>query len=173
MKKIIPFLFVAIFGFLSFSCTDDDNNQQFVDYDTYPVAVDLTNVNFEWVNNSSWQIARTFETPIVETDMLLMYLRVGTTNNNAPIWQQIPITMYLNNGEEIDYNFDFSRYDFVIYAGGTVDLDTPEYINYITNKTFRVLIVPADYGKTGNLDYSDYESVVKFYNIDDSNPISL
>ena len=170
MKKIIPFLCVAIFGLVSFSCvSDDDNMQEYVDYDTYPVAIDLNNVNFEEINGV-WQIARTFNTPIYDTDMLLAYMRVGTTTNNAPICQQIPITLYLSDGNEVDYNFDFSRYDFVLYAGGTFDLFGTEYVN---NKTFRILIVPADYGKTGNVDYSNYESVVNFYNIDDSNPISM
>ena len=170
MKKIIPFLCVAIFGLASFSCvSDDDNMQEYVDYDTYPVAIDLNNVNFEEIDGV-WQIARTFNTPIYDTDMLLAYMRVGTTTNNAPIWQQIPITLYLSDGNEVDYNFDFSRYDFVLYTGGTFDLFGTQYVS---NKTFRILIVPADYGKTGNVDYSDYESVVNYYKIDDSHPLSM
>ncbi len=168
MKKLIPFLCVAVFGLASFSCTSDDDTV-FVDYDTYPVVLDLNNVNFENVNGS-FQIARTFGTPMYDTDMLLAYMKVGTTNNNSPIWQQIPITFYLNNGDEVDYNYDFSKYDFVIYAGGTFDLTNT---SYVLNQTFRILLVPADYGKSANLDYSNYESVVNYYNIDDSHPHSM
>ena len=54
-----------------------------------------------------------------ETDMLLIYKSIGSTDDGYPIWQQIPITFYLDGGHELDYNFDFTRYDFVIYAGGT------------------------------------------------------
>ena len=159
---------LAVFGLASFSCTSSDDDQVYVDYDTYPVAYDLNNVNFELVNNS-FQIARTFNNPMFETDMLLIYKKVGNTNNNAPIWQQIPITLYLQGGNEVDYNFDFSRFDFVIYAGGNFSL-TPEFTQ---NQTFRVLIIPASYGKTTEVNYNDYNSVVNYYKIDDSNPASL
>ena len=168
MKKIIPFLAIAFFGLMVVSCTSDDDIA-YVDYDTYPVVYDVNNVNFDNVGGS-FQIARTFNTPMYETDMLLVYKRIGTTNNNAPIWQQIPITFYLNDGNEVDYNFDFSRYDFVIYAGGTFNLSNTEYV---LNQTFRVLLVPADYAKYSGVDYTDYNSVINYYNIDDSNPKEL
>ncbi len=168
MKKIIPFLVIAFFGLMVVSCTSDDDIA-YVDYDTYPVVYDVNNVNFDNVGGS-FQIARTFNTPMYETDMLLVYKRIGTTNNNAPIWQQIPITFYLNDGNEVDYNFDFSRYDFVIYAGGTFNLSNTEYV---LNQTFRVLLVPADYAKNSGVDYTDYNSVINYYNIDDSNPKEL
>ena len=103
-----------------------------------------------------------------ETDMMLIYLQVGNTGNGSPIWQQIPINLYLADGNEVDYNFDFSRYDFQIYAGGTFNLAGTSYVN---NKTFRIVFIPASYGKgTDNqVDYSNYESVINFYNIDDAN----
>lgn len=159
---------LAFFGLAIMSCSSDDDDQVYVDNDTYPVAYDLNNVSFEWVNNS-FQIARTFNNPLIESDMLLIYMQVGNTNNNSPIWQQIPYTMYLSDGHEVDYNFDFSRFDFVIYAGGTFTL-TPEFTQ---NKTFRVLVIPASTGKTSEVNYSDYNSVINYYKIDDSNPVSL
>lgn len=168
MKKIILFLFVAVFGLATFSCQTDDNSV-YVDYDTYPVVYDVKNANFNLVGDS-YQISRTFNNPMYETDMLLAYMQVGSTNNNSPIWQQIPITLYLEDGNEVDYNYDFSRYDFVIYAGGTFNLGGS---SYVTNKTFRILLVPASYGKSSNVDYSDYNSVVNFYGIDDSQPSHL
>lgn len=168
MKKLIPFLVMAFFGMVMLSCSTDDDTV-YVDYDTYPIVYDLRNVNFENVGGS-YQIARSFNSPMYETDMLLMYMQVGTTNNNSPIWQQIPITFYLNDGHEVDYNYDFSRYDFVIYAGGTFDLYNT---NYVINQSFRVLLVPASYGKSTEVDYSDYNSVVQYYNIDDSQPTVL
>lgn len=168
MKKLIPFLTMTFFGLVILSCSTDDDTV-YVDYDTYPIVYDLRNVNFENVGGS-YQISRSFNSPMYETDMLLMYMQVGTTNNNSPIWQQIPITFYLNDGHEVDYNYDFSRYDFVIYAGGTFDLYNT---NYVINQSFRVLLVPASYGRSTEVDYSDYNSVVQYYNIDDSQPTIL
>ncbi|SMC59590.1 hypothetical protein [Moheibacter sediminis] len=165
MKRIIPLFLLAIFAVTSFSCTSDDEVS--VDYDTFPVVYDLRNVNFQLVDNV-YTIARTMDNPMYETDMMLIYLQVGNTGNGSPIWQQIPINLYLADGNEVDYNFDFSRYDFQIYAGGTFNLAGTSYVN---NKTFRIVFIPASYGKgTDNqVDYSNYESVINFYNIDDVN----
>ncbi len=168
MKKIIPFFLVTVFALFSFSCKDDDD-QIYVDYDTYPVVYDLTNVDFESVNGT-YVISREFNNTLYPEDVLLVYLQNGSTNNNSPIWQQIPYTFYLDDGNEVDYNFDFSMYDVQIYAGGTLNLDGTSFVN---NKTFRIVFVPATYGKSPEVDYSDYNSVINYYNIDDSNPKKL
>lgn len=165
MKKILPYLMVATFALLSFSCNDDDDR---VDYDTYSVVYDLRNVNFESTPNG-FQISRSFNNPLYESDMLLVYMQIDNTNNGSPVWQQIPTTMYLNDGHELDYNFDFSRFDFVIYAGGTFDLSGTSYIH---GKTFRVLVVPAQ-AAYNKVDLSSYEAAVAYFNLDDSNPTVL
>lgn len=164
MKKLFPFFALSVFTLMAISCTSDDDYIS-VDYDTYPVAYDLNNVNFELINGI-YQTSRTFTNPMYETDMLLIYKSIGSTDNGYPIWQQIPITFYLDGGHELDYNFDFTRYDFVIYAGGTFDLTATPYIQ---NQTFRVLIIPASYGRNSEVNFEDYQSVVDYYQIDDSN----
>lgn len=92
----------------------------------------------------------------------------GTIDANTPIWQQIPRTLYLPQGE-LDYDFDFSKEDFTIYAGGTYDLATTP--SYITNETFRIVIVPGYFSNkmAHKVDLSDYNAVVKAFNIDDKN----
>lgn len=159
---------VGIVAMISFNCVKDDDLIN-VDHDTFPVVYDLKNQNFELVNNQ-FQIAKTFTNPLYDGDVLLIYKQVGTTNNNSPIWQQIPITFYLNDGNELDYNFDFSKFDFVIYAGGTFNLAGSPYI---LNQTFRIVVVPASFGKNQNIDYSDYHRVIDYFHIDDSNPHRL
>jgi hypothetical protein len=53
---------------------------------------------------------------------------------------------FLTEGE-LDYDFDFSKEDFTIYAGGTYDLSaTPQYID---NQTFSV-IVPGSFSAAIN-----------------------
>lgn len=165
MKKIIPYLMAATFALFSFSCTSDDDR---VDYDTYSVVYDLKNVNFESTPNG-FQISRSFVNPLFESDMLLVYMQVDVTNNGSPIWQQIPTTFYLSDGHEVDYNFDFSRFDFMIYAGGTFNLAGSEFIH---GKTFRVLVVPAQFGRSV-VDLNNYDAVIAHYNLDDSNPTVL
>lgn len=165
MKKFISFFTLGFIALVITSSCRSDDDHVYVDYDTYPVAYDLKNVNFDLVDGM-YQISRTFTNPMYETDMLLMYMKIGSTDNGYPIWQQIPITFYLDGGHELDYNFDFTRYDFVIYAGGTFDLTGT---NHIHNQTFRVLILPASYGRNSVLNYNDYQSVIDYYEIDDTN----
>lgn len=164
---------IAVFAISFTSCSnDDDRIQNTVDYDTYSLVYDLKNINFQLVNGF-YQIQKNFNNPLYESDVVLVYRKVGNTNNGAPIWQLIPITYYLNGGHEVDYTFDFSRYDIVIYTGGTFDLAlAPEYIN---NQTFRVVTVPAEYGKNAEnqVDYSDYEAVIDYFKIDDTKIINL
>lgn len=164
MKRIIPLFLLAMFAVTSFSCKSDDD----VDLDTFPVVYDLRNVNFQLVDGV-YTIARTMDNPMFTTDVMLIYMQTGSTQDNSPIWQQIPTTIYLSGNDEVDYNFDFSRYDFQIYAGGTFDLTGTSYIN---NKTFRIVFVPAsgsNKGADNQVDYSNYESVINAYNIDDTN----
>lgn len=168
MRTIISFLMIGIFSVASLSCKSDDDIN-YIDYDTFSVVYDIKNQDFALVNGG-FQIAKTFNTPLYDSDVLLVYKQIGTTNNNSPIWQQIPITLYLTDGNELDYNFDFSRYDFVIYAGGTFDLTNSSYIK---NQTFRVVVVPASFGKSANVDFSNYQSVIAYFKIDDSKPVNL
>ena len=74
----------------------------------------------------------------------------------------------------MDYDFDFSKEDFTIYAGGTYDLSlTP---SYITNQTFRIVIVPGYFSNkmsNKNFDYSNYNAVVKAFNIDENKIIKM
>lgn len=171
MKKLFPFLALIFFGFSIQSCVSSDDDVIYTDYDTYSVVYEIPNANFSWVDGV-YQISRTFSPALYDYDMVMIYMQNGTTGNGAPIWQQIPITFYLNDGHEVDYNFDFSKYDVVITAGGTFDLAGS---SFITNKRFRVLVIPADPpGNRGTaVDFSNYEEVIQYYNIDDSKVIEL
>ena len=98
----------------------------------------------------------------------MIYRLSGTIDSSTPIWQLIPRTLYLNQGE-LDYDYDFSREDFKIYAGGTFDLAlAPQYIQ---NQTFRIVIIPGYFsGRSARkVDKNDYNAVIKAYNINDTN----
>ena len=151
-------------GFLFVSCTTDARDT--TDNDTYPLVYDVT-ATFQ-NTNGKYIISKTFNA-IPSTDVILVYRQSGVDGAN-PVWQQIPRTLFLAEGE-LDYDFDFTRQDFAIYAGGNIDINAQSAAfknSYINNQTFRVVFVPA--AKTGkvNVDYSKYEDVIRFYNINDS-----
>jgi hypothetical protein len=94
----------------------------------------------------------------------LVYRLTGLINSTTPIWQLIPRTIYFDNGEELDYDYDFSKIDFIITARGTYNLlNTPDYIN---NQTFRVVIIPSNL--VSSVDKNNYLEVMKVLNLDES-----
>ena len=91
-------------------------------------------------------------------------------DSNTPVWQLIPRTLYLSGGDELDYDYDFSREDFTIYADGTYNLsETPEFI---FNQTFRIVIIPGYFSNRSaqQIDFNDYDAVLEAYGI---NPASI
>lgn len=167
MKKYFTLLLMAIFSFAAVSCDTRNDDVIVQDNDTYSVVLDINNVNFSNDATNGYFISRSFTTPLVSTDVVLIYRRAGSASDGSAVWQSIPRTLYLADGNELDYDFDFSRNDIMIYANGNYNISTtPEYLN---NQTFRVVLVPASAGsKNANVDYSNYESVIKYFNIDDS-----
>jgi hypothetical protein len=168
MKKFLPLLLLLVGSLFIFSCKDDDDDYVQVDVD-YPAVYDLRNVNFTNNADFGWHYGQGFKQPLLDQDYVIIFRQTGT-NNGAPVWQQIPRTLYpFQNDLEFDYDFDFSKTDFMIYAGGNYDISTtPQYLN---NQTFRVVLVPAVYGKNANsadLKKMSYEEVIAKYKIDDS-----
>ena len=170
MKKFFLIVATALMGFSMQSCISSDDDVIYTDHDTYSAVYQLNNVNFELTANG-WRYYRTFSPALYQYDMVMVYIQNGTNSNGNPIWQQIPITYFLDGGHEVDYNFDFSVNDIMLYTGGTFDLSGT---SYVSGRNFRILVVPADPpGKNANVDFSNYQSVVDYYKIDDSKVINL
>ena len=160
-------LVLAFIGMITLNgCTVNENTDP-VDNDTISEVFELRNVNFSFNPNDGYTIYRPFNPQIFASDVVLIYRLSGTINSNTPIWQSIPRTLFLPQGE-LDYDFDFSREDFTIYAGGTYNLaNTP---NFIQNQTFRIVIIPGFFSNrnSNNLNLTDYNAVIAAYGIDES-----
>ncbi len=162
MKPFIMFVSV-VFAALFLSCTGPEGapgrdaplNEVF----------ELRSVNFGYSAANGFSIYQSLSPNIYASDVVLIYRMTGTIDANTPIWQLIPRTLFLPQGE-LDYDFDFSKEDFTIYAGGNFDLNlAPSYIN---NQTFRIVIVPGAFSNKKTPDfYADYNAVIKAYGIDD------
>jgi hypothetical protein len=159
MKKIITLL--AVVGMFSLQgCTTTDNS---VDNDTIAEVFEIKNINFVLDPVDGYIIYQKFTPTIYASDVVLIYRLSGTINSNTPIWQLIPRTLFLPQGE-LDYDFDFSQEDFTIYAGGNYNLSlTPQYLN---NQTFRIVIVPASFSTSINK--NNYNAVMGALNIKES-----
>nr|WP_314498262.1 hypothetical protein [uncultured Chryseobacterium sp.] len=167
MKKFLPIFILAFVSLFIFSCKDDNDNE---DFDTYSQVRDVT-ATFTNANN----YAVTQGINIQSTDVVLVYRNLGSA------WQLIPKMMYLDDatglptGREFQYNFVFDsqnvqiRIDdqnFNLQSG----LNTTEVNEYLNNQRFRIVLVPASAAKGGNnVDTSDYNAVIKYYQLNDSN----
>ena len=165
MKKITFLL--AIIGMVMLNACQRDE----VDNDTIAEVFEIKGVNFV-LNAGQYEIYRPLNPNIFASDNILIYRLSGTVNSTTPIWQLIPRTLFLPQGE-LDYDYDFSKEDFTIYAGGNYNLNLTQ--NYINNQTFRIVIIPGSFGNRSSQpeDFSDYYSVLKRYNISDKKLIQL
>ena len=170
MKKIITLF--AIIGLVAFSsCEGPEGPEGPPGFNTpLPQVFEVNNVSFA-ANGDG--IVQRFKTSILSGDVVLIYRLTGITANNRDVWSPIPESHYYDDGTLFfTYKFNFSQDDFEIYLDG-FELNTVP-VNLRTNQTFRIVIVPADDGfntkkSVNKPDYSDYNAVIKKYNIDDSN----
>ena len=170
MKKLFLLLGIVTAGILS-SCEGPAGPQGSTGYSAESEVFELRNVDFAYDSTHGYNIYRQLNPQILASDVMLIYRMSDVINPTTPVWQSIPRTLFLGTNMELDYDFDFSKQDFTIYAGGTYDLATTP--TYIHNQTFRIVIIPGYFSNKSsapaNVDLSDYNAVIRAYHIDDSN----
>lgn len=128
---------------------------------------ELRNVNFVYNAIDGFNIYKLLTPKILDSDVLLIYRMTGLIDANTPVWKLVPNAVY-EGTNEINYDYDFSKEDFKIYVSATYDLNTTPA--YLDNQTFRIVIIPGYFsGKKTPVDKADYNAVIKYYNINDSN----
>ena len=134
---------------------------------------DIANVTFTRANDFSavFQFPKTVE--VLESDAVLVYREWATLSDpTGPIsvWRLLPQTVNVNGGT-IQYNFDHTFLETYFYLNSSDNVNRETIgAEFRQNQKFRVVIIPADYGKrtTQAIDYNDYKAVKKYYNIDES-----
>lgn len=175
MKKILLFLFLGAVGLTTYSCDNNDDTQT-VDYDTIAQMKDITGT---FSSTGNYTISQGLGIP--STYVVLVY-RLAAGN----VWQQIPKSMYLPDvagkptNRVFDYNFLFNAQNVEIRIDDQnfnlpSDLTPGEINSYLNSQTFRIVLVPASTtgvggakSKKAEVDYSDYNAVVKYYNLDET-----
>jgi hypothetical protein len=166
MRKIT--LLIAFIGMITLqSCTVNDNTPTVaaVDNDTISEVFEYTR-SFTTANNFSTLV--TFPHSIYSSDMVLAYRLSGVTNG-TDIWKLLPETYYMNDGTlDFRYDFDFTKYDASIYMDGFQLAGVSNA--YRTNQVLRIVVIPAYFGNktSNNINFNDYNAVIKAYKIDDT-----
>jgi hypothetical protein len=163
MKKILTLF--AVVGLMAFSsCSNNDD----VDNDTISEVYEVSNVNFTAANDYNPLIP--LNPAIFSSDMVLLY-RLSGVDNGEDVWKLTPETYFFSDGTlNFGYNYNFTRNDVSVYLDGNSLATVPN--EFRLNQVFRIVIIPGfvTTGKSVNKpDYSDYNAVIKQYNIDDSN----
>lgn len=103
---------------------------------------------------------------IYDSDVVLVYL-LWDVDGNTPIWRQMPQTVQLTEGD-LQYNFDFTPFDVNLFLS-SADFDlTILGSQWTQDQTFRIVIVPGYFSNKKAVDYSNYDAVIKAFNIDES-----
>ncbi|WP_027376034.1 hypothetical protein [Kaistella palustris] len=165
MKKYFTVMLLAIFGLIAFSCNDRNDDVVVNDQDTYPKMTDVTGTF-----NSGNGYSITQGITIGSGDVVLVYRNINSNTSASAVWQLLPKTEYLDGGRELDYNFLFDTSTIEVYTEANFDqatMTSAEANKYLNSQRFRLVLVPASQGKNANVNYSDYESVIKYYNLPD------
>jgi hypothetical protein len=149
MKKIL-LLFAALGSLTLSSCTDDDRP----DNDTIAEVFELTDIDFAPDGSGRYTVLYPLQPTIFDSDVVLVYRIVN--DEGFLVKQPIPRTLYLDGGDEIDYDFNFTSEDILFIMDANFDLaDAPAYTQ---NQSFRVAIVPGYFSST--VDVNDYDAVM-------------
>jgi len=164
MKKLITLL--AVIGMFAFQgCSGPEGPPGVPGQDGLIAEVfELKNINFSYNATDGYTIYQKLTPTIYDSDVILIYRMAGTIDSNTPIWQLIPRTLLLPQGE-LNYDFDFSKEDFTIFAvGRNYNVSTtPQYLN---NQTFRIVIVPGSF--SASLNTSNYAAVMSALHIEEN-----
>lgn len=170
-KKITLLLvFIGMIGLQSCTVNEDRVVNDNIDYDTISEVFEVTR-SFSASNDFSTLV--TFPHTIYSSDMVLVYRLDNVINGNTDVWKLLPQTYYFNDGRlDFRYDFNFTMYDAEIYMDG-FDLAGISSA-YRSNQVFRIVIIPAYFGKgTSTIKYDNYDEVIKKYNIDESKIVKI
>ncbi|MDR1877654.1 MAG: hypothetical protein LBQ84_08545 [Flavobacteriaceae bacterium] len=167
MKKFFSLVILVLsFGLVFTHCSSDDDNDYYrEDRDTVAEIYEFPNQIFLY-DPALDEFYLRYDFQLFSGENLLIYIKSG--EDNGAVWKLLPnYANYIENNTAypMNYNYDFTDYDFEITAWGN---STPP--NLVA--TFRVVVIPgyfAQYkGAAPPVDYNDYHAVIDYFKIDES-----
>lgn len=94
----------------------------------------------------------TYPFEVYESDAVLVYRLSGqdtTVNPPADVWTQLPQNVFYNDGtgDFFQYNYNHTFFDIQFSIEGNFDLTNIDSAD-ISNQSFRIAVVPAEFAKT-------------------------
>lgn len=98
----------------------------------------------------------------LQRDMILIY-RLEEVVDNIDVWRQLPQPFITIEGT-LYYNFDFAEGDYRLYVEPEFDASfVPS--DLVQNQTFRIVVVPTDFGASAKFDKSNIGNVMQMLGI--------
>lgn len=151
MKRIF-LLLVAVTATMFQSC-DGDTGPQGVPgpaAEVFEVTTDFVPTNDP---ETSYRKFFDLNPAIYQSDNVLVYQLSGVVDGKD-VWKLLPQVYTFDNGDVLQYNYDFSYNDFSIFIDANFNLNTLPN-TWFNNKTFRVVIVPGYFSSDLNLENMD------------------
>ncbi|HKJ43302.1 MAG TPA: hypothetical protein VKA27_14490 [Sunxiuqinia sp.] len=130
---------------------------------------------FQGTFNSSNEYTLYYSFPsdftVYDGDVVMVYIRWETVDatdgSTLDVWRPLPKTTYLDNGLELQYNFDYTLSDVQVYLDGTADFSTLQPAD-TDNQIFRVAVIPAELLQNKSVNINSLSSVMKSMSIKES-----
>jgi hypothetical protein len=134
-------------------------------------AADTTQLGFSFAD---------FNIPVNDSDAVLVYRLRGVVNNTTPVWSMLPQLIFFPDKTTLQYDFIHSSQALAIFINGSVNLDSLG-TQWTKNQVFRLVVIPGQFGlRTDgtrrkinladyNVDYKNYEAVLKYFRLSDKN----
>ena len=156
MKKIT--LFLVFIGMMTLqSC---EVTEVYDDEDNGP-RTEVFEVTTSFNSNNNYSSLVAFDPPLYSSDSVLVY-HLYDVVDGQDIWKLMPQTYYFNDGGELDFNYDYSRFNVKIFLEANFNLNTLPS-TWTQNQTFRIVIIPDGFSRTVNK--SNIDSVMSALNV--------
>ena len=165
MKKHFIFLLFLIFSFVVTNCSSRNEDTFLNDNEKSSMMRDITG-SFSGANTYTINQAINLK----NTDVVLVYRNVNSNTAVLADWRIIPKDQFSLNGKNLNYDFALSPSNIEIYTEANFDqgtLTSEEVSTYLSNQRFRLILIPASTAKKIQIDLSDYNSVIKYFDIPD------
>jgi len=101
------------------------------------------NITFNNGNGYSRLITYPSNVVVYESDVVLVYLLEGVSNNGIDIWSQLPQTYFLPQGTLL-YTFDHTFLDVKIFLDANFSLNSLGS-DFTNDQIFRIAIIPSEF----------------------------
>jgi hypothetical protein len=121
---------------------------------------------------------------VSESDAILVY-RLWNVVEEVAIWRMLPQVIFFpveNSTQKETLQYDFVHYleGLTIFMDGSINLATLG-TGWTTDQVFRIVVIPGEFAQRQdgtkkkinladyNVDYNDYEAVIKYFRLSDKN----